>query len=118
MNKEELLQLTYEYVTAFHYRNIDKLDELLDEDISLKDPSVNIQGREEVVDFISDLYDKAELLTFYASKILAVPEDNFSLIEFDLIIKDKDGNTQQFRGTDHITWTTRGRIERLEAFLY
>jgi hypothetical protein len=120
--EETLLDKTYRYVDAFHNRKIDVIDELLAYDVHLKDPSVNITSKSEVLAFIENLYAENNVLEFNAAKIMAFPEQNFSLIEFVIIIGQQDSAgikvCNVYKGTDHITWNKYGQIEDINAYLY
>jgi hypothetical protein len=108
-----ILELTHLYVRAFDQRDLDTLSDLMDEDICLIDPAVEIEDRDLVIDYVSDLYKSNSHLNFYATNIFADEAQRFSIIEFILEL----GNVK-LRGTDHLYWSKDSRIEKLEAFLY
>ena len=108
-----ILELTHYYVRAFDQRDVEVLEEMLDEDVSLVDPGISTEGREQTIDYICEIYKTTDHLNFYATNIFADEKQRFSIIEFELELDEK-----KFRGTDHLYWSTSGRIEKLEAFLY
>lgn len=108
-----ILELTHYYVRAFDQRDLETLEEMMDEDICLIDPSANLESRELVIDYVNDLYENNPELNFYATNIFADEKQRFSVIEFILELGEV-----KLRGADHLYWSTDHQIEKLEAFLY
>jgi hypothetical protein len=108
-----IFELTHRYVRAFDQKDIDTLSDLMDEDICLIDPAVEIEDRDLVIDYVSDLYKANPNLNFSSTNIFADEKQRFSIIEFVLELGDV-----KLRGTDHLYWSKDLRIEKLEAFLY
>lgn len=120
--EETLLDKTYRYVDAFHNRKMDVLEDMFAYDIHLKDPNISLENKGEVLDFLEKLYEENNLITFTAYKIIAVEDQNFSVIEFALLIGHEDAAGIKvcniYKGTDHITWNKYGQIEDINAYLY
>lgn len=108
-----ILELTHLYVRAFDQRDLDTLSDMMDEDICLIDPAVEIEDRDLVIDYVSDLYKSNSHLNFYATNIFADEKQRFSIIEFILELGEI-----KLRGTDHLYWSKDLKIEKIEAFLY
>jgi len=117
-----ILDLTWKYADAFHNRKIDVIESLFADDVHLKDPSVNLSGKEEVINFIKKIYEDKNVLIFTPSDVLAFPDENFSVIEFSLVIGNEDSNggkiTDIYQGTDHIRWNSENKIVDINAYLY
>lgn len=121
IDRNEILNLTYHYSSAFGERRTETLEVLLAEDAQLKDPDVELSGREEIMNFFHELYSKNNVLDFFADRIIVIPEEAMSIIEFTARIGNVDVTrplVHLIRGTDHITWNSNGEITRIEAFLY
>lgn len=116
MEKQEILELTYRYSDAFNSRNLIVMESFFAPEATLIDPQNLAVGKESIMEVIKQIYDKNQVLTFFATKIIVV-EELFSVIEFNLEI-GSNGNVTHLRGTDHITWNKEGKIVLLEAFLY
>lgn len=100
---------TKEYIDRFNAKDIDVI-QLFDEEARLLDPQNKIYGKNNIYEFISNLFENIESLKFEEKRILT--EESTSVIEFHLIIDGK-----KFVGTDIIQWND-GRIISLDAYLY
>ena len=107
----EIRALTHAYITAFDSRDIEGIAALMHEQFVLTDPeNVALGPRANVLEFISDLFDRAgNSLSFQSQTVLV--EGTYSVIEFDLTI----GN-DSFEGIDLIEWKD-GRMVSMRAHL-
>jgi len=106
----EVRELTHGYIQAFNARRIEKVADYMAQDFALTDPSVfNLTPKTKVLDYIQDLFDANEELSFVANRILV--DGNISVIHFSLTI----GNTI-LDGVDVITWEGEKMIE-MHAYL-
>ncbi|WP_417529260.1 nuclear transport factor 2 family protein [Marinomonas shanghaiensis] len=103
---------TNEYISAFDAKDIGKLETFFADDFVLTDPSAKVSGKEKVIEYIANIFDKANSLSFKAKKII-VSNEHYSVIEFELNI---DGTC--LIGTDVIRWGTTGLMLTMDAYLY
>lgn len=103
-------ELTHGYVQAFNARSIEKLADYLAQDFTLTDPGVfNLTPKIKVLDYIQDLFDANEKLSFVANRILV--DGNYSVIHFSLTLSDTI-----LDGVDVITWEGEKMI-KMHAYL-
>jgi|LakMenEpi03Aug12_release.lakeMendotaPanAssembly.Ray.scaffolds.fasta_scaffold12674_28 hypothetical protein len=115
--EQTLLELTHYYVRAFDQRDLAEVQYFFDEDATLIDPSINVGGRERIIEYVEEIYANNSYLNFLATNIFSDESQNFSVVEFILEIGSAE-NYVTLRGTDHIYWNSEKKIEKLEAFLY
>lgn len=102
---------TLDYINAFDTRSISKVSELLSDEFILNDPSVNIKGKNNVLDFISELFESNPSLQFKGKNILV--DRQRSIIEFELTLEDKT-----LIGTDIILWDDENKMVSMNAYLH
>jgi len=99
------------YARFFNDKNIAGISAIFAESAKLRDPSVDLDGREAIVKFVSGLFDHNLNISFKSNRIIS--EKNQSVIEFTLCLNEK-----KYIGTDVITWTSSNKISSLDAYLY
>ena len=105
-------RLTEEYVIAFNNKDIDKLSMFFANDFSLTDPSVNIKGKDKVLNYISGIFNDARNMKFDKKNII-VSKESLCVIEFNL-----EFNNKKLVGTDVIHWNQSGLMKKMDAYLY
>ena len=105
----KLVQLTKQYVQAFHTKNISEVASLLDAQFVLTDPAGTFKG-DTVVPYIKALFDGNDKLEFIAKNIFI--DGNYSVIEFELNLGDK-----KLKGIDVIEWTSEGKLKEMRAYV-
>jgi hypothetical protein len=99
------------YIEAFSSRNIDLVSRFFAKDFHLTDPAVSLVGKENVVRYISEIFDSCTNLSFKEKNIFV--DGKHSVIEFELTIDNKLLN-----GTDVITWNNQNKMVSMNAYLY
>lgn len=99
------------YARFFNDKNVAGVRAMLVENAKLRDPGVDLEGREAIMEFVSELFSKEPNLSFLPVRILAESEQ--SMIEFKLEI-----GGQTLIGTDVISWLPTHRIASIDAYLY
>lgn len=110
--KKILLLRTKEYIEAFNRKNINDIALSLSDSFRLNDPNIQIEGKAAALDYINSIFDAVNILIFKAKNIF-VSDDQFSIIEFELII-----DSRSFVGTDIISWNSNLQMLRMDAYLY
>ena len=106
----DIRKLTTDYVTAFHTRDLHKVAEHLADDFTLTDPEVtSLTPKNSVLDYINQLFDTHENLSFEAHSILV--DDGASAIHFSLTLGE-----EIFDGVDLIHWKV-GKMTSMHAYL-
>ncbi len=111
MKKENVRQLTRDYVNAFDSCLIDEVAKFFSDDFRLNDPSVNLNGKVLILEYISNLFEEYPNLKFSSQAIIV--DNNKSIIEFELIL----GETRLV-GTDVIQWNDDNKMITMNAYLY
>lgn len=106
---DKLKGLTCAYVESFHKRDLAGVLEFFNENASLSDPSVNLNGKQEITKFLVSFFKTYGSTSFIKKSVHA--SDEISIIHFDLTV---DGTLYQ--GTDVIQWENE-KIKKLEAYL-
>ncbi|OBT15799.1 hypothetical protein A9266_21025 [Vibrio tasmaniensis] len=109
---DELIEKTRIYAECFNNKDIDGVKRLFSEGFCLRDPSVNLQGKDKVTSYINDIFDGAESFSFSA-KDIAATSSNLSMIEFVL-----EFNGRTLLGTDIIRWSDELEMISMDAYLY
>ena len=99
------------YARFFNDKNLAGVRAMLAENAKLRDPGVDLVGREAIMEFVSELFGREPNLSFLPLRILA--ESKQSVIEFKLEI-----GAQVLVGADVISWSPNHRISSLDAYLY
>ena len=81
-------------------------------DFSLTDPSVNIKGKDKVLNYISGIFNDARNMKFDKKNII-VSKESLCVIEFNL-----EFNNKKLVGTDVIHWNQSGLMKKMDAYLY
>lgn len=105
-----LTERTRDYIDTFHKKDIDKLSDFFDQNISLFDPANDsgVFGKDNVLKMIRDLFTKD--ISFVAKNIFM--DGNNTIIEFFLKV-----DNQSLKGVDIIEWQDN-KIKTLRAYLY
>lgn len=98
------------YAQFFNSKNIAGVAAMLMANARLKDPEVDIAGRDGIVSHIKKLYEQHPSLDFDVRNVVA--QGSASAIEFVLKLPER-----QLVGVDIIEWSD-GRINALRAYLY
>lgn len=105
-----LKELTKQYIKAFNNKDLQKCSEFFTENFVLEDPVVKrIEGKEEVLKAIKDIFNSCTNLSFEAKNIYQ--DNQTTIIEFIL----KLDNTILL-GTDIIEWEDNN-MKELRAYL-
>nr|AXL04860.1 glycosyltransferase [Aeromonas hydrophila] len=107
----DITNKTMSYAEAFHNMNIDSVKTFFSNDFSLRDPSVSLSGKEQACEYIKNIFNSVDTLTFKVKDIIAT--HNQSIIEFTLDIDDKT-----FFGVDLIRWNDDFQMVSMDAYLY
>lgn len=110
MNSENLYKLTEEYVKYFNNKNIEKTMQMFSEDSYLQDPDSTFKGISNIRKEITDIYS-FEHLELNIKNIYANNEDNFSILEFHIII-----GSAEIEGVDVIKWKNN-KITSMHAYV-
>lgn len=104
-------KLTEQYVEAFSTRSLHAVIEIFDRDASLIDPDNHLIGQENIREMLLKLFSDCETFSFVAKSIMT---DGYkSIVEFEFQLNDKI-----LRGADIIEWNQKGKIVKLNAYLY
>ncbi|RLR17264.1 hypothetical protein D8L93_10890 [Sodalis-like symbiont of Bactericera trigonica] len=104
-------KLTEQYVQAFNTRSLQSVIEIFDRDASLIDPDNHLIGRENIREMLLRLFSACNPFAFVAKSVMT---DGYkSIIEFELQLNEKI-----LRGVDIIEWNQKGKIVKLNAYLY
>lgn len=108
---QSLYSRTLDYIQAFDSRSIECVAKFFSEEFTLNDPSVNLKGKNNVVAYITELFENNENLRFKSNNILV--ERQRSVIEFELTIGD-----MLLIGTDVILWDNDNNMISMNAYLH
>lgn len=108
---ETLYGRTRAYIKAFDTRSIEDVAAFFTEKFELNDPSVNIIGKREVVDYISKIFSDNSKLEFKSDNILV--DSHRSVIEFELTLGEI-----VLIGTDVIKWDNDNKMISMHAYLH
>ena len=108
---QSLYSRTLDYIKAFDSCSIELVAEFFSKEFTLNDPSVNISGKDNVVVYISELFESNTNLHFTSNNILV--DRQRSVIEFELIIGDA-----VLIGTDVILWDNDNKMISMNAYLH
>jgi ketosteroid isomerase-like protein len=105
-----LIERTKAYIDTFNNKDINKLSDFFDQDISLFDPAnpLGVFGKDNVLRIIRELFTKD--ISFVSKNIFV--DGNNTIIEFSLKI-----DNQYLKGVDIIEWQD-SKIKTLRAYLY
>jgi ketosteroid isomerase-like protein len=105
-----LKELTKKYIDAFDNKDLEKISVLVSDKFILEDPVVKrIEGKDEVLKAIGNIFNACNKLSFKAKNIY---EDNqTTIIEFVLKLDDTI-----LTGTDIIEWENN-KMKELRAYL-
>ena len=106
----DVRKLTEEYLAAFGARDRKVLKDLFHENCLLIDPGNNLHGNKNIMEFLKNLFDAHDELSFKKSSIIV--DQNTSVLEFQLQL-----NESIFVGVDIIEWED-SKIKSLKAYLY
>ncbi|WP_456310188.1 nuclear transport factor 2 family protein [Serratia proteamaculans] len=110
-NVGSVRKLTEQYVEAFNVRSLHEVMDKFDRDASLIDPSNHLIGQENIREMLVKLFSAYEKFSFTSKSIMT--DGANSIIEFELQLND-----QTLRGVDIIKWNEKGKIVKLNAYLY
>ncbi|WNJ96493.1 hypothetical protein RND59_05185 [Vibrio ruber] len=103
---------TIDYIKFFNNCDIGGIATLLSNDFSLSDPVVNINGKDDAIEYIVNIFDSHKNIKFKSLSVM-VSNEYESIIEFELIL----GNNH-FRGVDLISWDKSNKMISMRAYLY
>jgi ketosteroid isomerase-like protein len=105
-----LKELTKQYIEAFDGKDLEKCAELFTDNFALEDPVVKrIEGKEEVLKAIKDIFNSYNALNFSAKNIYQ--DNQTTIIEFVLQLDETI-----LSGTDIIEWQNN-KMKELRAYL-
>ena len=105
-----LVDLTKKYIEAFSNKDLQKCDELFNDDFALEDPIVKrVEGKNEVLKVIENIFNSCNELEFRAKNIYQ--DKNITIIEFILRL-----DNTILSGTDIIEWENN-KMKELRAYL-
>ncbi|QBR52422.1 MULTISPECIES: nuclear transport factor 2 family protein [Erwinia] len=104
-------KLTEQYIDAFNRKSLHDVMDMFDRDASLIDPQNHLIGNEKIRDMLVNLFSDHKEFSFIAKSILT--DGSKSIIEFELKLNDK-----LLQGADIIEWNHKGKIVKLNAYLY
>lgn len=104
-----LSALTQRYVAFFHQKNLPGIEAMLAENVRLIDPSADLVGKVQVLDYVAKLFSQHPDLSFNVENIFV--DAPASIVEFILRLGGKT-----LHGTDVIQWE-KGRIQCIRAYL-
>lgn len=103
-------ELTKKYIAAFDSKSLELVAELLDDSFALEDPVVKrIEGKEESLKAISNIFEENDSVSFSAKNIFVV--GTTSIVEFNLQLGDTI-----LTGVDIIEWEN-SKMTELRAYL-
>lgn len=108
---ETLYDCTRAYIKAFDARSIEDVAAFFIDQFELNDPSVNLVGKQEAVEYISKLFNDNLKLEFKSENVLV--DSHRSVIEFELTLGDT-----VLVGTDVIKWNNDNKMISMHAYLH
>jgi ketosteroid isomerase-like protein len=106
----DIRALTQGYVLAFNSRSLENVADYMAQDFALTDPEVfNLTPKPKVLNYIQELFDANEGLSFVANRILV--DGNASAIHFSLTLCKT-----VLDGVDLITWEGE-KMVKMHAYL-
>lgn len=106
-----LMSLSRTYIKAFNDKDIEIISSLLSNEFTLSDPSVTLHGKNDVLEYISGIFDSSEVFSFEERNVFV--DGKYSIIEFELKI-----NNTVLIGTDVISWGNQDKMLSMKAYLY
>ena len=85
---KNLKKLSIEYFDLFSNKDIEKLKEMFDSSINLRDWEINARGIEEVIKANLNIFNSVD--TIKVNPILIVEEDQYIFAELDILVNDKE----------------------------
>lgn len=108
-----LREITTEYFQIFSNKDINKLSELLDDCVVLKDWDIEKFGKEEVVKANQNIFDSVDKITVIPIKICSDGNTTASEIKIEVII---DGKTEYLNVVDFIEFSEENKILSVTAY--
>lgn len=105
-----IYKLTQDYIDAFNNCSLSDISNLLSDQFILNDPSVSVEGKDNVLEYIHSIFDNSSQISFVGKNIIA--GHGKSVIEFELTVGDK-----YYIGTDVITWGDDNKMLLMNAYL-
>ena len=107
---ENLKLLTLKYIKLFETKNLIGLREILDNDVSLRDWEINLEGIESVLNFNSKLFRAIELIKINLLNIAT--EGRFVFVEMEIYL-DKE---EKIKVIDLIEFSKKNKIISIKAY--
>lgn len=106
-------ELTIEYFKIFSNKDINKLTELFDDSIVLKDWDIQKFGKEEVVTANQNIFDSVDKITVTPIKICSDGNTTASEIEIEV---DVNGKIEYLNVVDFIEFSSENKIISVTAY--
>jgi hypothetical protein len=106
-------ELTTEYFEIFSNKNIDKLAELFDDSIVLRDWDIQKFGKQEVVAANQNIFDSVDAITVTPIKICADGNTTASEISIEVNV---GGNIEHLNVVDVIEFSSENKILSVTAY--
>ena len=111
LNKKHDLKLMSVVLYNNQDKDIEIISSLLSNEFTLSDPSVTLHGKNDVLEYISGIFDSSEVFSFEERNVFV--DGKYSIIEFELKI-----NNTVLIGTDVISWGNQDKMLSMKAYLY
>lgn len=107
---KNLKKLSIEYFDLFSNKDIEKLKEMFDSSINLRDWEINAKGIEEVIKANLNIFNSVD--TIKVNPILIVEQDQYIFAELDIVVNDKES----LKVVDIIEFNEKSKITNIRAF--
>ena len=104
------IKITKSYFTYFSNKDIYKLEKLFDKNISLKDWDINVEGKQEVIKTLKNIFTSVDTIKIIPKNIL---NDKIVVVcEIDILIN----NTDTIHVVDIIKFNKELKIIEISAY--
>ena len=104
-------KLVKEYFKAFSNKDIDKLSEMLADNVELKDWDIDITGKNEILEHNRQFFNSISTIDIQVTGLVNISED-YVMADISILID----NTISLNVQDRITFNTEGKITRIKAY--
>jgi hypothetical protein len=108
-----LCQITTEYFKIFSNKDINKLSQLFDNNIVLKDWDIEKFGKEEVIKANQNIFDSVDKITVTPIKICSDGNTTASEINIEVIV---NGKIEHLNVVDFIEFSEENKILSITAY--
>ena len=107
---EKIEDIALSYFKTFSEKNINKLREMFDDNVTLRDWDIDKQGIESVLEANLNIFQNVKTINVIPQNIIS--ENNFVFAELKIIVN----GDEELKVVDMIEFNKKGKITSIKAF--